>query len=93
MDDGAVIRPSPATCNPEVPTQKCAARRDAEARGVMYFNEQARGWVYPRLGKRLIPIETWEFCPFCLVHLPDDEVPRYAKQLPYRPPQQPDNPR
>lgn len=100
MNDGPVIKPGPRTCNPEVPTQKCDPRRRAESLGTMRFNQQARGWEYPvpLVRKRcfdghLQPVETWEVCPFCLVPLPADEVPKYARQLPYHPPQQPDNPK
>jgi hypothetical protein len=86
------LAPGPRTCNPEVPSQCCQARLEAEKDGSMYFNQQARGWVYPRPVKIKPPIETWAFCPFCLIPLPDDEVPARAKQLPYRPAEQPDAP-
>ena len=88
-----VLKPRPSTCNPEVPAQKCAERVAAERAGTMRFNEQARGWEYPRPLVRRLPIETWEFCPFCLIPLPDDEVPRYARHLPYHPPRQADDPK
>ena len=90
-----VLKPNSGTCNPEVHSQKCQDRLRAEAAGTMRFNEHVRGWEYPVPAVRLrrVPIETWEFCPFCLIALPPDEVPRLARQIPYRPPQQPDNPR
>lgn len=90
-----VLKPHGGTCNPEVPSQKCADRLRAESLGAMRFNAQARGWEYPVPVVRLrgVPIETWEFCPFCLIALPEDEVPRYAKQIPYRPPRQADDPK
>lgn len=91
--DGVLLKPSSRTCNPDVPSQKCKARVEAEARGAMRFNEQARGWEYPVPAVRRPPIQTWEFCPFCLIPLPAAEVPKYARLLPYTPPQQPDNPK
>lgn len=92
--DGVLIKPSPRTCNPEVPSQKCQDRISAERAGAMAFNEHARGWEYPvPFLRRGHPVETWEFCPFCLVPLPDAEVPKYARLIPYKPPQQPDNPK
>lgn len=93
--DGIVSRPGPGTCDPELPSVKCDARKRAEALGTMRFHPQARGWEYPVpvVRRRGVAVETWEVCPFCLMALPSDEVPRLAKGLPYVPPPQPDNPR
>jgi hypothetical protein len=91
--DGLVELPSIDTCDPDYPSRKCAERRKAEASGTMFFHTQARGWVYPRLVVMRPPIGTWSVCPFCLMGLPPDEVPALARELPYTPPVQPDNPK
>jgi hypothetical protein len=93
VNDGAVLKPNLETCDPELPSRKCVERRRAEAAGTMVFHPQARGWVYPKPVPLKPPIETWAFCPFCLMGLPPDEVPHLRAQLPYIPPVQPDNPK
>lgn len=91
--DGPVGVPTIETCDPLVPGRKCAERKQAERSGEMYFNQQARGWVYPRPVVIRLPIETWRFCPFCLFGLPPNEIPHQLDAVPYKPVAQGDDPK